>query len=433
MNKFIFIIKYYAYFNFIKLIVFFNFKFLFYLINLLFIFYINTKKKKSIIYLSRSIFNEDIKNLINIENNFNFIKINSLTYTFLFTAIFKNEVFREDIVENYLRYNDDKFIQLRKTYFDYLSIIFKIYKKQYNCKLIIAGNFIYTRNYEIFEVCKSLKIKSIILHKEGIALPNKNNIDKMTSSVSKSILNADYIFFYNNMIYKSYLQYDDNNINEDNSFIFGIPRFDDYIINKNKFNSSNNNCVVFFAFNPIANFKLQFNDHSNLKKIEEITNEFYKNLFNYFKINKNYNLIIKSKLGDEHANYLNDQLKLHGFSSIPSNFTISNHVPAKTLLKKSNFIISCYSTVLIEAAILEKNILTLDYQKIGVNLDYFVNFQKLAFYYNKYEDFNYFLNNSQNKLSNNREYLHKFVKQFSNNGLNPVSNKILKKIKELMT
>ena len=106
-------------------------------------------------------------------------------------------------------------------------------------------------------------------------------------------------------------------------------------------------------------------------------------------------------------------------------------MPAKTLLKKSNFIISCYSTVLIEAAIL-KNILTLDYNKIGVNLDYFVNFQKLAFYYNKYEDFDYFLNNSQNKLSNNPEYLHKFVKQFSNSGLNPVSNKILKKIKEVM-
>ena len=98
----------------------------------------------------------------------------------------------------------------------------------------------------------------------------------MTSSVSKSILNADYIFFYNNLIYKSYLQYDDNNINEDNSFIFGVPRFDDYIINKNKFNSSDKNCVVFFAFNPIANFKLQFNDHSNIQKLKKLQMNFIK-------------------------------------------------------------------------------------------------------------------------------------------------------------
>ena len=417
--------------SFIKLIIFTRLNFLVYFLFLNVIFS-PVKRKISILYLSRSIFNEDIKNLQKEGNNIEFIKINSFIITFLFVEIFKKDILRNDIVENYLRYDDILFINKRKIYYRYLKIILNIYKKKYDFKCIIAGNFIYARNYEIFEVCKNLKIKSIILHKEGVALPNKINIDKMTSSVSKSILNADYIFFYNNLIYKSYLQYDDNNINEDNSFIFGVPRFDDYIINKNKFNSLDKNSVVFFAFNPIANFKLQFNDHSNLKKIEEITNEFYKNLFNYFKINKNYNLIIKSKLGNEHADFLNDQLKLHGFTRIPSNFTILNHVPAKTLLKKSNFIISCYSTVLIEAAILEKNILTLDYNKIGFNLDYFVNFQKLAFYYNKYEDFDYFLNNSQNKLSNNPEYLHKFVKQFSNSGLNPVSNKILKKIKEVM-
>ena len=46
-------------------------------------------------------------------NNIEFIKINSFIIT-LFVEIFKKDILRNDIVENYLRYDDILFINKRK-------------------------------------------------------------------------------------------------------------------------------------------------------------------------------------------------------------------------------------------------------------------------------------------------------------------------------
>ena len=119
--------------------------------------------RNNVLFISRPIFDQDIKELKKYSKNFHFIKIDKFIFTKLFYSIFN---LRPNIHTGYHFFEDIK--KEKMQYYYLLDQIFPKLFKKLNIRMIISSNYVYCWQQEFAKLSLSFNIPFLVLLKEGI-------------------------------------------------------------------------------------------------------------------------------------------------------------------------------------------------------------------------------------------------------------------------
>lgn len=374
----------------------------FFLIKILII-RINKHGSTNLLCIGRPIFNEDIIGMARSTTAINFLIIPKE----VFTTIFK--IFLKDVLNNHQNYHFlDGYESQKKEYNEFLRKIFLILKKSLKINGILTANYNYTWQQELAKVSKLMGIPFIVLFKEGISPLFKKNEDyklgykKLVKKYSNNNFIGDKILLYNHRIKSAFLSEKINGLNPDMMEVVGIPRLDRYF-NLEEMGSK----ISFFSFNILDKAR-----HLNLSKkiineYEKKIYEFHKEVILFAKENKTIDFIIKTKSNYRHLMYVKNILKQLNCLNL-KNIKLINDGDVFKIIRDSYAVIGFNSTVLLEALVSKRIVLTPDFRggEIQTFFDQYIDLPK---YVNTSKQLSEYLLSSKNKHRFNTKDLKKFL------------------------
>ena len=347
------------------------------------------KKIKRIIVFYKNGGAEDLeegyKNKKNYNLEFYYLPRHLLKFIYVFF------VSEKKISDYYTRSSSKKVFQQKKLYINCLEIIFEELNRIFKFEGLVSFNIFYYAEKNLDEVCKKIKKKYIILHKESVGTPIEEIHFKNLYKKYNSPSHADLITVYSEAEKSKLLEtniakkYQVRNI--------GCPRLDYLFRLKN--NQNNDKNIIFYLIQTKRgkNAKLYDNKIINIQKLQ---NETIKYIYNFSKKYPDYKFILKSK----HGVKIDLDLK-----KIPSNCIIIKDGVGHKLMRKANIIITFNSTVIFEAIAAKKNLIipffNLNFQKCKKSI---FNLSNTNYYAQSENEFYKFLKDSsriKKKFSNN--------------------------------
>lgn len=286
----------------------------------------------------------------------------------------------KDVFNHFLRfqvtdycYKDIGDLELRenkKKYYDYLKSCILILKKIIKFDAIISFNIFYYAERELQKVSKDLKIKYLVLMKEGISPKIR---DKQLIWTIKNLSGnyfGDYVITYNRRRMKVLI--DSGAVKKNKIEAIGVPRYDK-IFNYSK-NLKQRKTLVYYSLRMDAGFfdssgepPEKYKDiFKNIPKQKSISKKKFNNILNknekkmitilteFAKKNANYDVIVKYKNGEE-ANFY------HKPKNIPKNLKFIHGGSGYKLLKHCKLAIGFNSSALIEAVLASSKVLVVSF------------------------------------------------------------------------
>ena len=238
--------------------------------------------------------------------------------------------------------------------------MFSILKKKLKFDAVLSGNHVYVDQQEFFKICEANNIPCIILNKEGIAWGHNISKEDKTNSGLNFIGSK---ILYLNENYKNYELKTLRGLNVDKTALVGLPRFDFYVKEQKQ---NNNNQIVLFSF-IIGDYLDQ--ETINLAKDEfhSITDLFHINTMKFAIKNPDYNLVIKTRDAERYLDYPKKLFFDNFDNRIPKNITITNIAHPEDLIINSAVVLGFNSTVLIEALVAKKIVITPDFKELCID------------------------------------------------------------------
>ena len=361
------------------------------------------KSNYNILYFSKPIFQDDINSIELISKELTFQKFPVIYLTTIVKYFIPNVDTELNDANYHLKVTSSKELDSLR---EYLFIFFKYLKKINKFHAVMTGNFVYTQQQEMFVILKQLNIPSIVLYKEGMMPLEKLKTAKDFLYKTK-VFRPDFIFFYNNLIRETVVDSNIPGLTKLKTRVVGIPRFDKYY-NYNK--KPVNNSIVLFSFEPYEKGNYLVDDKSNMNSfIKEVTN-FHKILAEYCIINKNFNLIVKTKSSNSAINFAKSVFEQYQ-TILGPRLVISNSLSAEELIKDASFIAGFSSTTLIEGLLLSKTIICPKFNPLIVNKenDLLHPYQEVANYVNSLNGLAKVLNND--KITVDSKFKNKFINE----------------------
>jgi hypothetical protein len=288
----------------------------------------------------------------------------------------------------------------------YLYRFFKDLNKVNKFHAVMTGNFVYTQQQEMFLVLKEQNIPSIVLYKEGMMPLVKMETAKDFLYKTK-VFRPDFIFFYNNLIRETVVNSNIPGLTKLKTRVVGIPRFDKYY---NYNIELINNSIVLFSFEPYEKGNYLVDDKSNMISfIKEVTN-FHKILAEYCIINKQYNLIVKTKSSNSAINFAKSVFEQYQ-KILGPRLVISNSLSTEYLIKDASYIAGFSSTTLIEGLLLNKTIISPKFNPLIFKKenDLLHPYQEVANYVNSINELVKVLDNKE--ITVDSKLKNKFIKE----------------------
>ena len=302
-------------------------------------------KRPNVLCLSKSFFNEDVKALCKFGDKFNYCLFPRL-YLNTICSFFISSFDSLNDGNYHINVNENHNIHKLRTFLYRLLIH---YKRMNKFDVVLAGNFVYTQQQELFLVLKELGIPSVVIYKEGMFPVSR--YDEMIEKIYKTKeFRADKILLYNNKIKDTLIKARIPGLVEEKTVVVGIPRFDFYKLNDVK---EENNTIVLFSFEPKVKASYLLNDKQRQNEFVAFSDHFHKMFAMFISTNPEYRLIVKTKPSESAVAYAS---KMFGpyVEKLKDRLEIIANVSAERLVKRASFVAAFSSTTLIEGLMLDK-------------------------------------------------------------------------------
>ena len=300
-------------------------------------------------------------------------KKSSIKYLILPRIILKdlfNHFLRNQVNDYcYIDIKDSELSSNKVKYYTYLKNLLFALKKMIKLDAILAFNIFYYAEREFQKAAKDLKIKYLVLMKEGISTKIRDRQLFWLLKNLSDIYFGDYVATYNKSRMKILL--DSGVVKKNKIKAIGVPRYDKIL--KYSDNLENRNTLVYYSIREDAGFFDTSGDppkkYQNLyKKISEqklISRKKFNNILSknekimisilssFAVKNKNYNVIIKYKTGGGNI--------YHKPKQIPKNLKFIHEGSGYQLLKNCKLAIGFNSSALIEAALASCKVLVVSF------------------------------------------------------------------------
>lgn len=244
----------------------------------------------------------------------------------------------------------------------YKNFLFKIFEFVFILKKIdgfLSFNLFYITDIELQNICSKLNKKFLVAHKESVIL-----IDEVHNMLPKywnkrfNLSNASAVNVYNNYTKRNI--YNSRVLKNNNIFVSGVPRVDQYFKNK----QSRENYILFLMYQHTAGLPRPGDEwikYGLKTKVKEFTWERNANLttklvLNYAKKNPNKKFIFKTKPGCS-----KNQIDLFNSLNLKNCKLIVGGGNTAELIRGSSLIIALNTTGLLEGMILDKNLITTNF------------------------------------------------------------------------
>ncbi|RMZ49854.1 hypothetical protein EB822_10755 [Flavobacteriaceae bacterium PRS1] len=327
-----------------------------------FIFFVFTKastskrKKFRVLYLSKPIFNQDVKALISNSKEFEYYFFPRLLLSTICKLFISNFDELNDANYHPLTKDSEGVINLR----NFLRKFINAYLMLLKFDIVLAGNFVYTQQQEFFWVLKERNIPVVVIYKEGMFPINR--YDEMIDIFYKTKeFRGEKILLYNQKIRDTLLKAAVPGITKENSVVVGIPRFDNYFEKSNI--KENSHLIVLFSFEADVKSNYLLDNPSNKAEFDKISKKFHQIFAEFCIKNKKYKLIVKTKSTPTAISYANNIYQEYQ-ETLGNQLIITSTKTAEKLIRSARFIAAYSSTTLIEALLLDKILICPDFRKL---------------------------------------------------------------------
>ncbi len=272
-----------------------------------------------------------------------------------------------------------------KAYGD-INTIFPVFQKLLGFNAVMSSNFGYIEQQEFVAVARKHGVPVIILYKEGLG----NN--RILTSIAKSYTNrkaqCDLFLCYNESIKKALLRYGVEGLANDNVVVTGPPRMDLYA-DIDAEQSNNNKQITLFSFIAEDKFSYIVDDTDTLRMIKEKNISFHEAVVRFAIENPEYRVVIKTKKSKRDISYVTDIAENYmDGDTLPTNLFITNTGNAMNYIIQSYRVLGANSTVLIEALLAKKKVISLDFSGFFEDSSWnlFEGYEQLLRYVSSYDD-----------------------------------------------
>lgn len=251
---------------------------------------------------------------------------------------------------NFLNNNNNEIKKIRDEYLKLLNKIFPRVFKILNIKIIFSGSVHYIQDHDITTVAKNYNIPFVVFHRENIFL-TKAQVKLQIKQYQNYLKSNANIIFVNNHITKDIIK---KTIGK-NSEVVITPTY----FNFDKFNKSKNikNYITLFSFTN--NYGIgALNFFKNSKRWNKLYHAVHLNFFKLVDKYPNKKFIIKIKWSGSWLTSLQNIWYKNFNKQFPKNLIILNEGHNSIdIIKNSKFIISFNSTAILEAGLLNKEVI----------------------------------------------------------------------------
>ena len=356
---------------------------------------LNGNKKYRVLCLGRSQFNDDIRALINFSNSIQYLYFHKL----LLGRIVRHMIpfsFDPTVIPGYIKgdkdaeiwgeddgityHIDPKYDTGKQKVYSYISKMFPLLKKLLRFDAVMSGNYIYIDQQEFFSICEKNKIPAIILNKEGFgSYYNKDHAYLGLTEKNCRFIGSKMLFINDHV--KRFEIKHLTGFGEKKATTVGVPRYDYY---KNPIKHLKQ--IVFFGFvaNEYFNNWLEIKDDIKIvNQINNIIEQYYENAIRFAVEHPDYKVIIKLKNPAQRYKEMPFKVFNKFHKSNISNLEITSQLKTEKLILDSQIILGYNCSVLIEALIVNKTIISPDFGDLSQG-DYFINHPNLVVYTNEY-------------------------------------------------
>jgi len=277
---------------------------------------------------------------------------------------------------------DPKYDKGKQKVNNYMSKMFPLLKKLLRFDAVMSGNYIYIDQQEFFSICEKNMIPAIILLKEGYGSFYDEDHTYLGLTEKNCRFIGSKMLVINDNVKRWGIKYIPG-LEEKNVTSVGIPRFDFY---KNPIRRHLKQ-VTFFGFNTeyFGNWDEIEDDIKKFNKINDIIEQYYENAIRFAVEHPDFKVIIKLK--NPAQRYKETPLKVFNkfHESNISNLEISDQFITEKLILDSRVILGYNTSVLIEAMMVNKTIISPDFGDLK-NRDDFINHPNLIIRTNEYEE-----------------------------------------------
>jgi len=336
-------------------------------------FYISTRidrnSKYTVVCIGRPIFNEEINSIANNSGKINYLIIPK----FIFISIF-NHHFNYIPFDHVNYHKDSRFNREKAAYRSSLNKFLNFFLNIVAADAFMSANYVYSWQQELAVLCQKKKIPFIVLHKEGMT--SKTEYKNLVNTYTNGNFIGSKLLVYNNNIKNSLLNADIKNISCNNVIVVGVPRFDDYY----KLCKPSGNQLTFFSFYIEDKTRhVGISEDLTLAGLHRESLKFHMEIMKFAERNNEIQVTIKTKASMRYLDYVKNIAKRHGFDNL-ENLIITNHGSVFNLIQDSLFVIGLNSSVLIEALIANRRIITPRFHDNIAFEDYFQDYEELVFY-----------------------------------------------------
>ena len=397
VNKYFRLKLFYGYRYFLVKFFFFSLKLKILFITIIFLnLLIDRKKNKKFhgLALGRSIFNEDIKVLNKTSDIVSYDNLSGSFFNYLITEYVSKDILKKSIIQYQLD------IKNRKMIYELISKVIYWLLKLNKYDFIINCNYDYLRHQEIAQYCVDNSIPYLVFYKEGINSKkyHKNIVDNQT----KIKFIGTKLLVPSKGIKSAFVNSADKDLNNNNVAVVGVPRLNNLVIeNEEKPIRKNAKVkqVLLLSFTPEE--KLTYHDKISENYIHELAKNMHIDIFNCAKKYPDINFIIKTKVPNHYQEYVEDLLSNSG--EIPSNLIITSKGSSIRYVFDSDIVYGFYTTVLLEAYIANKIILTIKgNDKIGIEEFFSKDHSGVNFRFDDSSLYNLIYSYNSNKLQSKR-------------------------------
>ena len=402
---------------------------------------LNGKKKYRVLCLGRSQFIDDIQALIDFGSEIQYLyfhklflgKIVRYVIPFFFDSSLLEKSNGVSVAEDGYTYHiDPKYKAGKERVYRYMLQMFVVLHKYLKFDAVLSGNYVYVDQQEFFKICEENHIPGIILNKEGIGAYMYSE-DSKWSGVDGCRFIGSKILYLNNEYRKQEIK-QLTGLEDNNTKVIGIPRFDYYFHGK----SSTRNLVTLFSFEPLDYIPPCDLTTKQIESILEISERFHKNIMEFAINHPNYKVVIKAKNpGERYMKTLNEIYSKYFETRTINNLEITGKGNVKELILNSQVILGYNSTVLIEAIAARKTIISPYIGNIfpdQTKFDFFTEYLDLVNYANDFKEMENLILNfrdfSSPNLKRKNEFLDSLVYKADGKSSRRAENAIIETIEE---
>ncbi len=305
--------------------------------------------RRRVLVLSKTVFNQDIEAVIHASSDLTFL---------LFPRLLLNDLVRRHVADfellNDASYHPlmDGTVAQERVRADVRALV-DVLRAKLDFHVIVAGNFVYVSQQELFVVAAEVGIPVVVLYKEGMIPVGKYTHAASVLYGTKRFLGTT-MLFYNTHIREAVLRAGLPGLLPERTQVVGVPRLDGYGPAQQ---SPDQRHLVLFAFSATVKASYLVPDPASHAEFTRRVEQFQADFVRYAAEHPDVQLTIKTKTAPAEIAACRNMLNQYGWEHLPPNVSLVASGSSKSLIQQATAVAGYSSTTLLEALLCEVPVL----------------------------------------------------------------------------